>query len=263
MRPVVPAAERLHPLLIRYRTAITVAGNLAIATAAYVVAFGLRFDFHLPPDHVRLVLMTLPLLLLCKLVAFRLTNLFSGWWQHVSIRDVEDILKGNLLGSAFFLVALVYGRGLHNFPRSVFLIDLLLCVAAMAGSRLAIRIWRERDQHPTTRHIETVALIVGAGSAGIRLLDEIESRPRLRTAVAGFVDDDIAKVGLRISGSPVLGRIDHIPELVKVHDVNEVLVAIPSASPATLRRIVRLCDESRVRHRVLPTLGELVGGRVM
>jgi FlaA1/EpsC-like NDP-sugar epimerase len=263
MRPVVPASERLHSLLIRYRTVITVAGNLAIATAAYVVAFGLRFDFRIPSDHLRLVLITLPLLLLCKLVAFRLTNLFSGWWQHVSIRDVEDILKGNLLGSAFFLVALVYGRGLHNFPRSVFLLDLLLCVAAMAGTRLAIRIWREREQHPAARHIETVALIVGAGSAGIRLLDEIESRPRLRTAVAGFVDDDIAKVGLRISGSPVLGRIDHIPELVKVHDVNEVLVAIPSASPATFRRVVRLCDEARVRHRVLPTLGELVGGRVM
>jgi FlaA1/EpsC-like NDP-sugar epimerase len=61
----------------------------------------------------------------------------------------------------------------------------------------------------------------------------------------------------------VLGRIDHIPELVRVHDVNEVLVAIPSASGATLRRIVRLCDEARVRHRVLPSLGELVAGRVM
>ncbi len=257
------AIEGLHPMLIRYRTVVTVVGNLAIATAAYLVAFGLRFDFRIPPDHFHLALITLPLLLLCKLVAFRVTNLFSGWWQHVSIRDVQDIVKGNLLGSAFFLVALVYGRGLHNFPRSVFLLDLLLCVAAMGGTRVGIRIWRERDQGPTTRHIDSVALIVGAGSAGIHLLDEIQSRPRFRIAVAGFVDDDVAKVGLRISGSPVLGRIDHIPELVKVHEVNEVLVAIPSASPATLRRIVKLCDEARVRHRVLPTLGELVAGRVM
>src|SRR4029453_11448115 len=98
---------------------------------------------------------------------------------------------------------------------------------------------------------------------GIPLLDEIESRPHLHTAVAGFVDDDIAKVGVRVSGTPVLGRIDHIPELVAVHEVNEVLVAIPSASGALLRRIVRLCEEAHVRHRVLPSLGELVGGRVM
>src|SRR5262249_56265559 len=103
----------------------------------------------------------------------------------------------------------------------------------------------------------------GGGWGGIRRPDESQGRPRLRIAVAGFVDDDVAKVGLRISGTPVLGRIDHIPELVKLHEINEVLVAIPSASPATLRPIVKLCDEARARHRVLPTLGELVGGRVM
>src|SRR5262245_55330474 len=263
---MIPHASRgceLHPLLLRYRKAVTIAVNLGIAAVAYLVAFGLRWDFKIPPDQVHTLLITLPLLLLCKLVAFRIANLFSGWWQYVSIHDVQDIVRGNVLASVLFLVMLVYVRGLHGYPRSVVLLDLVLCIAAMGGSRLAIRIWRERDQQPTTRHIESVALIAGAGSAGIRLLDEIESRPHLRTAVAGFVDDDIAKVGLRISGSPVRGRIDHSPELVRVHDVNEVLVAIPSASGATLRRIVRLCDEARVRHRVLPSLGELVAGRVM
>jgi FlaA1/EpsC-like NDP-sugar epimerase len=264
MTPRVPFAHReLHPLLLRYRTGITVAGNLGIAAAAYIGAFGLRWDFDFPPQQVRTMLLTLPLLLLCKLIAFRATRLFSGWWQHVSIHDVEDILRGNVLASVLFLVALVYVRGLHNYPRSVVLIDLLLCVAAMGGVRVAIRVWRERGGHLATRHIESVALIVGAGSAGIRLLDEIESRPHLRTAVAGFLDDDVAKVGLRVSGSPVLGRVDQIPELVRVHDVNEVLVAIPSASGTLLRRIVRLCEEARVRHRVLPSLGELVSGRVM
>jgi FlaA1/EpsC-like NDP-sugar epimerase len=263
MIPGTSGEPALHPLVIRYRTAMTVGVNLGIAAIAYVIAFGLRFDFQIPHDQLRTLVLTLPILLLCKVIAFRIANLFSGWWQHVSIRDVQDIVRGNVVGSVLFLVLLVYARGLHNFPRSVILLDLLLCIVVMGGLRLGIRIWRERDQHPATRHIESIALIVGAGSAGIRLLDEIESRPRLRTAVAGFVDDDVAKVGLRVSGSPVLGRIDHIPELVRLHEVNEVLVAIPSAPSATLRRIVRLCDEARVRHRVLPSLGELVGGRVM
>jgi FlaA1/EpsC-like NDP-sugar epimerase len=255
--------KALPPLLIRYRTLVTVAVNLGIAAAAYVLAFGLRFDMAIPRHQMRTMLLTLPVALLCKLVAFRLANLFSGWWQHISVQDALDIVRGNVVASILFLVLLVYTRGLGNYPRSVVLLDLLLCIVAMGGARLAIRVWRERDTGPGTRHIETVALIVGAGSAGIRLHDEIESRPHLRTAVAGFVDDDVAKVGLRISRTPVLGRIDHIPELVRIHDVNEVLVAIPSASGPLLRRIVRLCEEARVRHRVLPTLGELVGGRVM
>src|SRR6185369_17022943 len=107
-------------------------------------------------------------------------NLFRGSWQHVSVGDALDIARGNVIGSVLFLVALVYLQGLGGYPRSVVLLDLLLCTAGMAGARLSIRIWRERDQHATARQVERVALIVGAGSAGIRLLQEIESRPRLK-----------------------------------------------------------------------------------
>src|SRR4029453_8322508 len=189
------SASELHPLLLRYRTVVTVAGNLAIAAAAYLIAFGLRFDFHAPLPQLHTALVTLPLLLLCKVVAFRITNLSSGWWQHVSVRDAQDIVRGNVVGSILFLVALVYTRGLHNYPRSVILLDLLLCIVTMGGMRLAIRIWGERDQHPGIRHVDTVALIVGAGSAGIKLLDEIQSRPHLRTAIAGFGDGAVAKAG--------------------------------------------------------------------
>src|SRR5206468_8938931 len=110
---------------------------------------------------------------------------------------------------------------------------------------------------------ETLALIVGAGSAGIRLLEEIESRRRLGRAVVGFVDDDPAKRGVRLSGTPVLGTVDDLPALVAEHDVGEVLIALPSATGAVLRRIVQRCADAGVRHRVLPTLGELVEGRVM
>ncbi len=253
----------MHPFLLRHRTAVTVAGNLTIAAAAYLIAFGLRFDLRLPAPQAEIVLYTLPLVLICKMLGFHVANLFGGWWQHVSVRDAVDIVRGNVMGSVLFLIALVFLRGLDNFPRSVVLLDLVLCTAGMAGARLALRVWREREQRLATGQIERVVLIVGAGSAGIRLLQEIESRPRLKTAVVGFVDDDAAKIGLRVAGTPVLGRIDHIPDLVEVHDVTEVLVAIPSASGALLKQIVRKCETARVRHRVLPTLGELVGERVM
>jgi FlaA1/EpsC-like NDP-sugar epimerase len=113
------------------------------------------------------------------------------------------------------------------------------------------------------RRIEKLVLVVGAGSAGIRLLQEIESRQRLGLGVVGFVDDDPAKRGLRVCGTPVVGTVDDLPALVAKHDVGEVLIAIPSATGARLRRIVERCTQARVRHRVLPTLAELVEGRVM
>src|SRR5439155_1000329 len=113
------------------------------------------------------------------------------------------------------------------------------------------------------RRVRAALRPLGARSAGIRLLEEIESRRRLRLAVIGFVDDDVAKVGLRVCGTPVLGCIEELPALVAEHEVGEVLIAIPSASPALLRRIVQHCTAARVRHRVLPTLSELVEGSVI
>ena len=70
------------PWLLRYRTAITVLGNLAVATAAYVLAFALRFDLVIPPKYADVMLATLPLLLGCKLVSFWSFGLFAGWWRH-------------------------------------------------------------------------------------------------------------------------------------------------------------------------------------
>jgi FlaA1/EpsC-like NDP-sugar epimerase len=253
----------LRVFVLRHRRVATVAANLALATGAYFGAIALRFDFTVPADLEPILVHSAVVAVACKLVAFWSTGQYSGWWRHVSIRDVEGIVRGNVVGSLLFLCAMVFGIGLDGFPRSVFLIDLVLCTAATCGVRVALRLVRERHGRAlVVRRIDTLALIVGAGTAGIRLLEDIESRPSQSVGVVGFLDDDPGKQGVHIAGAQVLGAIDDLPAFVKKHDVNEVLIAIPSAPGATIRRIVQLCTDARVRHRVLPTLGELVDGRV-
>ena len=170
-----------------------------------------------------------------------MAGLFSGWWRHVSLRDVVDIVRGNALGSLLFLLAIVFGPGLDGFPRSVFVIDLVICTVVMAGVRVGVRVVRERNARPAIRCIDTLVLIVGAGSTGIRLLEEIESRARRGMAVLGFVDDDPSKQGARIAGAQVLGTIDDLPRLLGAREVHEVLVAIPSAPGTVMRRIAQHC----------------------
>jgi FlaA1/EpsC-like NDP-sugar epimerase len=200
-----------------------------------------------------------------KLVGFWRFGLFSGWWRHVSVRDTEDIIRANLLGSGLFFLGVGLVNGLDGFPRSVFLSDFLLCTALIAGTRITVRILRERGGvFRETRRIDRAVLIVGAGSAGIRLLTEIGSRKggnTANTAVVGFVDDDPEKQGMRISGVPVVGRVDEIPGAVADLGVDEVLIAIPSAGAPVIRRIAARCAEANVRSRVLPSLSDLVEGR--
>ena len=248
---------------LRHRTAATIAVHLAIATVAYFAAFALRFDLSIPGSLALVALATMPLLLTCKLGGFWVGGVLSGSWRHVSIRDVEDIARSNVLASTFFLAAMVFLRGLHGFPRSIFLLDLLLCGGLMGGVRLVIRLIHERSDRPAIRRIETLAVIVGAGSAGIRLLQEIESRTRLRVGVVGFVDDDPAKLGLRVCGTRVLGTIDDLPAVIAEYEVGEVLIALPSAPGTVVRRVVQHCAGAGVRYRALPTLGELVEGKVI
>src|SRR5215468_979183 len=238
-----PASVFLRRLVVEHRRAGLVVAGLGIAAGSYVIALALRFDLSLPPDVVPLLLSTLPTLVLCKVLGFWMAGLLSGWWRHVSLRDVIDIVRGNALGSLLFLLAIVFGPGLEGFPRSVFVIDLLICTIVMAGLRVGVRFVRERNGRPAVRRIDTVALIVGAGTTGIRLLEEIESRTH--------------------HGMAVLGTIDDLPRLLGAHEVQEVLVAIPSAPGAVMRRIAQHCAEARVRHRVVPSLAELVEGRVM
>jgi FlaA1/EpsC-like NDP-sugar epimerase len=177
----------------RNRLATNALAHAAIAAGAYLLAFALRFDLAIPGRFLPLALATLPLALACKLAAYWSVGLFASSWRHLKMRDVEDVVRGNALGSTLFLVAMVFLHGLPGFPRAVFLVDLVLCVSGAGGVRWALRRERERADRPTLRRIDTLALIVGAGSAGIRLLEEIESRRRLRRAVVGFVDDDPAK----------------------------------------------------------------------
>jgi FlaA1/EpsC-like NDP-sugar epimerase len=253
----------LGSLLIEHRRVLVLLAGLGIAAGSYVLAVALRFDLSLPDDVVPMVVSTLPTVVLCKALGFWLAGLFSGWWRHVSVRDVVDIVRGNVLGSLFFLLAIVFGPGLAGVPRSVFPIDLIICTLVVAGLGIAVRVVRERKARPAVRRIDTLVLIVGAGSTGIRLLQEIESRPRHALGVVGFVDDDPSKQGARIAGAPVLGTIDELPRLLGAYEVHEVLVAIPSAPGGVIRRIVQHCTEARVRHRVVPSLAELAEGRVM
>jgi len=156
----------------------------------------------------------------------------------------------------------VLSQGTVGFPRAVFLTDFLLCTALVAGTRIAVRLFREHGAMQAEAHrVDSVALIVGAGSAGIRLMEELQIRKGSRTALVGFIDDDPEKQGMRICGMPVLGPIAGIPEIVAAHEVSEVLVAIPSAGSALIRRVTQLCGEAKVRSRVLPSLGDLVDGR--
>jgi FlaA1/EpsC-like NDP-sugar epimerase len=236
-----------------------VLGHAGLVTLSYGLAFLLRFDFRLPPGEWDRLLQTLPLLLLGRLVVFAWFHLYEGLWWYVSMRDILAILKAVTLGSLLFLAAVLMIFGL-GFPGSIFLLDWVLCLALIGGARLAIRALRESGR--MNREIERRrALIVGAGDAGEMLIREIDRSLTLNYEVVGFMDDDPRKQGRRIHGIEVVGTFEKLPEICQARAIQELLLAIPSATAEQKRRIIKWCRASGVAFKTVPALNELLQGR--
>ena len=202
-------ARRLH----RFQRPVTVVFHGVAVTTAYLLAVLLRYDFSVPTGEWNRFIKTLLLLLAIRIPLFALFRLYEGLWRYVSMRDILAILKAVSLSSLVFSagVLVFLGRG---FPKSVLLLDWVLCLALIGGVRLAFRALRERGRDGQGLRWGEGTLIVGAGDAGEMLVREIERNSGLKYKVVGFVDDDPKKHGRRIHGVEVLGTIDQLPHLV-------------------------------------------------
>ena len=243
--------------LLSLRRVPIVAVHLLLFGFAYTLAFALRFDFAIPDGHIDRFLAALPILLAIRGLSFAAFRLYEGLWRYVSMRDLVALAKATTVSEAAFMATSLVLLG-HGFPRSVFVLDWLLCLALVGGLRATIRLVRERDPRDQ-RHRR--ALVVGAGDAGEMLLREIARSNALDYEVVGLVDDDPRKQGVRIHGVGVVGTTADLPELCRRYDVDKVLVAIPSASAQEHRRIADRCRAAGVSYRTVPNLLDLVSGR--
>jgi FlaA1/EpsC-like NDP-sugar epimerase len=246
-------ADRLgrSPRLLMFVT------ELAIFAFSGVLAFLLRFDWKLRPDVVRQLQYAVPIWVLAKAVAFRLLELDRGCWRYASVPDVIRSEIGNLAGSVLgcLLILLI---GPPNFPRSIYLLDLLICSHAMLGARLLVRALGDAALQSQRKLHATPVLIYGAGAAGVMLLREIRSNSRINYEVRGFIDDDARNRGTKVQGVKVLGHGSELPAITSQHEIGEILVAIPSATGPQMARIIEYCHSAGVRCRTVPSLGEIV-----
>jgi FlaA1/EpsC-like NDP-sugar epimerase len=193
MRQYVKRFSRIH-------RPIMWAVELVIFALSGVAAFLLRFDFSLPAAYLHHLVYALPIWIVVKLVVFRVTGLDRGWWRYVSVSDLQRIAIGNFAGSVLSCIAILFIAP-TGFPRSIYVLDLMICFLATSGIRLIVRMMAEAASYARSSVAEEKrTLIYGAGDAGITLLREIRNNPRLSYHVMGFLDDRPDKKGLRLAG---------------------------------------------------------------
>jgi len=243
------------------RRASIVAVHVLLWTAAYLLAFGLRFDFTLQHQYTAEMWTWFPILIGLRFAVYWFTGLFRGMWKYSGARDLKAILVATTLSTALFFAAL--GILFRTFPRSVLIIEWLACVILVGGARFAYRTFTaDRRPLPEKDAKPTRVLIVGAGDAGELLLRELQRNHAARYLVVGFADDSPEKFWAHIHGVRVHGPIDRLPAYVADHEVDEVIIATPSATGAQMRRIVDQCKASGARFKTMPGIDQLIDGRV-
>ncbi len=256
--------ERLYLRLYRRRRPLAYALYGTLAAVGYTVAFLLRFDFALAPRHARSLMLTLPAVMAVRIALARVFRLSSGRWRFVGTADAVRLIVAMSTGSAMLLVLRELLPPPVLIPRSVLLIEWVVSSYATAGLWLTYRVGFERVRRARSVNGERPvrrALLVGAGEAGNVLAREIRRYPTGFNLV-GFVDDDSLKWGCQIQGVEVLGGTEDLGAIVKAERVDEIILAIPSAEPKELRRLVAQCEETHVPFKVLPGISEVLEGRV-
>ena len=252
----------LQDLMINNRRLLVVLVHLAIWTAAFFGAWILRFDGDIPAHYWQLkyIAWLLPVIVV-RTIAFAHLGLFQGLWRYTGAHDLENLVKGTALSSAILALGVLFTS--RGFPRSVIIMDFLLAMTSVGGLRFAVRTlarWAAETQ--TSDEKRKRLLIVGAGDSGEALLREINRKLGHRYLPIAFVDDNLNKHAMQIHGVPVLGTTEDIPGLVSRQRIDDVIVAIPSATGAQMRRIVDLCAVAKVPIRTLPGVEGLIDGRV-
>ncbi|PIV25028.1 MAG: polysaccharide biosynthesis protein [Deltaproteobacteria bacterium CG_4_8_14_3_um_filter_45_9] len=245
-----------------------------LIVAAYFLAYLLRFEGQIPIKEWKSLTDTLPYIVPFKLSVFMFFGLYKGMWRYTSLVDLFNILKGTIISSGIVMIAILFIYRFEGFPRSVFVLDWILTSFFIAGVRVAIRLLlseRERGlkflfQNPFSKR-RTIRpqkrlLIIGAGDAGEKMLREIRDNPRLNYEVVGFLDDDPKKRGMRIHGVTVLGSVSRIHDMAYRDEMDEILIAVPSASAKQMRRIIEACEATGLKSRTTPGIGELIDGKI-
>ena len=142
----------------------------------------------------------------------------------------------------------------------VIMLDLVTTIMLLSGLRMLVRLYHEEFFSETRGSVRRY-LIIGAGNAGEALLREMLRRKEMQYEVVGFIDDNPAKMGMSIHGISVLGNVDQLPDICKKNNIDELAIAIPSASRKQLRRVVQVCQGTKLRFSTVPSLTDIASGR--
>jgi FlaA1/EpsC-like NDP-sugar epimerase len=242
--------------------------DAVIFLLAPLLALILRLDgfFNLKNYLPNLIWVTL-VFLVVKLLLLLAFGVYQRCWRYASIDELQQIASGMLAAVVIQTIAFTafYHQShsvIHDLPRSLPILDGIISFLLVVGLHFSVRTVERISHRHRKFHRRDRVLIVGAGSAGIGLVQEMQRNPSLGLRPVAFVDDDPTKLNLHIRRLPVVGNRYKIPDVVRSHHIRRVIIAMPTAPGQIIRETLDICQRIGIPTSTLPGIDEILNGRV-
>lgn len=245
----------------KIRKALLIVADIFLINIATFFALLIMYEGHIPEIYISIFISTfvyITILKLCVLYAF---ELYKSLWQYASITEAIKVFTSTMLSG---ILAYVFAVLIHkSFPPSIYIIDTLIMFIFLSAIRFSYRILRRiKNSYTSDRSHKKKVMIIGAGDAGSMVIKELMSHPELGTWPKVVIDDNKKKHGSSINGIPIKGSRENIIAIAESMSIDEIIVAMPSASKRDIYEILNICKETRCKLKTLPGVYEIINGVV-
>ena len=245
------------------RVACLVLADLILINLSAFLALYIRFEFDFrqlyATTFLRDMLIYAGINSACTILIFHILKLYNSLWEFASVSELVRITLGCFFSAVFYMVGMFM---LHlTVPRSFPAIYMLILCLLCGALRLSYRCVR-RTRAGLRSEGEKRTMLIGGGQAGAIALREFQTSPRSENKVVCIIDDSPNKVGSYLRGVKIVGGRSSIPAMAEKYDVDEIVLAIPSASRHEKLQILSYCHNTSCTLRTLPGIWQLANGEV-
>ena len=241
-------------------TMLAFAHDVTVSAIAWYATYLLRFNFSIPTEYIPSMLQTLVWVTPLQALVFLSVGLYRGVWRFASVSDLKRILFAVGIG-AILVAALLFMLSTNVVvPRSVLILDPVLLMMMMGGSRFAYRAWKEHSLYGVSLTQGEPVIVLGAGEAAMALVKDLARSRQWR--VVALLDDDKTLFGREVFGVKVLGSIQDLPDVYRRKQAQHVIIAMPSAHHEKRRQAMELASRLGLDVLTVPAIDDLISGKV-
>jgi len=250
-----------------YRRAALIIYDIISVIASSYLALALRYNFEfndIPDFFWTPINHFLPIGIVLTIAVLHLFRMYSSLWAYAGESELQNLVISSVISTGIYAVGLQFFRvkGQQAVPLSYYFMYLFLLITLIFVSRFSYRFLRSLKHRSQNKNNAISVMIIGAGEAANAIVKEIVNSNFSTMVIRCIIDDDPGKAGKFIQGIKVVGGREKIIECADIYGIDQIIIAMPSASRTTISEILDICKDTNCKLRSLPGMYQLVNGEV-